>query len=507
MASASPDSYSGASGATLYVGRSNLTPATAITLTDVMADRIYQRVGTSKTITVSGTYTGAGSKFEVRAVPDGTAIGSTGYAWTAFTAGISGGTFSTTLNVPQSSGWLNLQVRDYVNNSVYSVGTNKFGVGLLVATIGQSNMVGLATGVVYYPNSSNLTRRTAGATATTWRRVGNYHAGFAPNTPSSTYGTPQDTSANTTTGEPYSSSGRGDGVVYMCNYLQATLGVLVGVLELARGGTSITTWAGSGSNWNNFITGANLVGGDFEAALWFQGENDAAAAMSTATYQGYLDSLYAALLSQTGRSSSTFGFGVVGLGPANTYYVTEGNAARIRTAQLQFVAANSNTYYASGAHDADLAGGDVHFIADSQGRMGKRYARGILAKLGLVANGIAGPYITGATKSGAVVTVNIAHVGGTSLADGAGGAGASLLGFRVYDDGSAATISSTSISGNTVVLTLSATPAGTVTMDYAMANAPYTNTRSLASVVYDNDTVTGDTLGLPLRPCATITVT
>ena len=104
------------------------------------------------------------------------------------------------------------------------------------------------------------------------------------------------------------------------------------------------------------------------------------------------------------------------------------------------------------------------------------------------------------------MTVNVTQHGGSLLRDGAGGSGSSLLGFRVFDGGSPMTIISTAISGNTVILTLSATPSGVVTMDYAMENAPFGPTTSPASVCYDSQTIPRDSLGLPLQPKYLFTV-
>ena len=92
------------------------TPASSITVTDLDNLRVFQRVGSSRDITVAGTYGGSPSGIQARAVPDGTSLSSTGYAWTTIDAAPSGGTFSAALSVP-TGGWYNIQVRDTAASS------------------------------------------------------------------------------------------------------------------------------------------------------------------------------------------------------------------------------------------------------------------------------------------------------------------------------------------------------------------------------------------------------
>lgn len=470
--------------------------ATALVLTDMSSGNpLYQRVGTSKTITVSGTYSGTPDAIQARAVPVGTAVSNTGYAWTTIATLPTGGTYSGSLAVAQGSNYI-LQVKDSVNASINAVGVNKFEVGMIVALLGQSNMANFKNTTYQYPLAAQNTKvLSAGA----WVFGGNHDdtLAYPANTISSTYG------ATYTTGVE-----QGDGEVYLANYLASTVGCPVRIINKAVGGTNISSWQPSGgANYAAFITALNAVGGDCEAVFWYQGEDDAALTTTSASYQTSLGNILAELKTQTGRSASTFKFGVVTLG-TTTAYATEGRFGVIRSAQLDFVAANTSNgaFYAATACDAGTTDG-VHLGGVAHARLGKRYAGALLKELGLASYGMTGPTITSAARVGAVVTVTIAQDGGTALQDGGGGSGSALLGFRVYDGGTITTISTTSISGNTVVLTLSATPAGVVTMDYAMANAPFTTTVSASSIVYDNATVSGDTLGRTLRPKALFTVT
>lgn len=363
---------------------------------------------------------------------------------------------------------------------------------MVVAMLGQSNMVNLSQAVVNYPLADQQARRWTGA----WTYCGNVDLTntYPPGTPSSTYG-----------GTRTNVSPNGDGLVYFVNRLRSTIGAPVKTFEYAASGSNISQWQPvTGSLYEAFKAAQIASGAYCNAAIYLQGESNAGT--SSASYQASLLAILNGLRAET--TKSPFKFGVVCLGPGTTAWSTEGTLGVIRSAQLDFIAAQSENgaYFAASAHDANLAGNSIHFDAPSQARMGKRYAKGLLHQFGYLPYGAEGPKITSATLSDAAVTVHITQNGGTALADGAGGSGSALLGFRVYDGGSLCTINATAISGNTVVLTLSATPAGSVTMDYAMANAPYGSTTAPASVVYDNDLVPGDTLGLPLQPHALMAV-
>lgn len=365
---------------------------------------------------------------------------------------------------------------------------------MVVALLGQSNMVNLSQSTLNYPLADQQARRWTGSA---WGYCGNVDLTntYPPDTLSSTYG------ATYTSVAPH-----GDGLVYFVNRLRSSMATPVRTFEYASSGSNISQWQPVTGGLYEAFKAASISAGTYcNAAIYYQGEDNANTGTSSASYQSSLLSILNGLKADTIKPN--FKMGVVCLGPGTTY-ATEGNMGIIRSAHLDFVAAHASdgAYLAACAHDMNLAGSNIHIDAASQARMGKRYAKGLLNQFGYLPYGAEGPKISSATRSGAVVTVNISQNGGTALADGAGGSGSALLGFRVYDAGSLCTISSTAISGNTVVLTLSATPAGSVTMDYAMANAPYGSTTAPASVVYDNDLVPGDTLGLPLQPHALMVV-
>lgn len=502
MATPAGDTHQVASGGVIAAGRFYGTPATSLTLTDTVHPRLYQRVGTAKTLMIGGSYTGPATRIQARACPAGTgltALEST-YPFSTVVNNPTGGTFSASLSVPQGDG-LVVQVRDAIDHAVGSTGTHSFGVGAIIALLGQSNMENMFSSVNGWPLGSPSALGKRGTDAI--QRLGAIKDTYPPSTLSPVYGS-------------WDSQGsadvnyHGNGLVIMANDLVSYLGCPVLMMDYAISGTSVTQWQPGQTYLTSLLTALAAVGGDMEAAIWLQGEADSATQMSSATYQTQLTNTLNAIKSATGRA--TLPFGVVMVGAAvngSSWAPVEGTMGAIRKAQIDFVAANtsSGAYLAGTDIDGNITGAEtVHIDQTCLFRQGRRYTEAVKRNLAGATYNIEGPVIASASHSGNVVTVNVTQRGGTVLKDGAGGSGSSLQGFRVYDGGSPATISSTAIIGNTITLTLASSPAGTVTMDYAMMNLPFGKDRVLSSVCYDNQTIPGDTLGLPLQPKPLFTV-
>ena len=119
--------------------------AGTIAVNDFANYRVFQRDigGTSKSVTITGTYADMDwSRVEARVLGHGTETAVVG--WTPIDTTPGGGTFSGSLVVPQG-GWYNIEVRAIDSGGTVlgsSRGTNKWGVGMVILCIGQSNMVG-----------------------------------------------------------------------------------------------------------------------------------------------------------------------------------------------------------------------------------------------------------------------------------------------------------------------------------------------------------------------------
>lgn len=451
--------------------------------TDSFTDgRIYQRSAgsTAKSFTFSGTYAGAlPSAVQIKIVNSLDA--STEQDWTALTsATISGGTWSGTLSVPQG-GWYNFLARSVDAGGAEIVASSQstaaWAVGVLIACLGQSNMAKMSAVSSTPPTADARTRRH---TASGWSAV------------------------------------VGNGSIRLANLLEAEANLPIGLLDYAMSGTGLHADYGGAGNWMDltagkpyplFATGLTAVGGDCEFVLWHQGESDALNSISKATYKADMDTLYARIRTATGRSTSTLKFGCAILGTNSDAGTTAASTDAIRQAQLEWVRDTTGAFFAGAS--VDIARTDAfHWAAAGYERMARRYTQALLAQIGVVSGGSNGPYIASVTRESgsAIVVVSVAQSTGSGLTEADGSTdGGSVTGFEVSNDdfATALTVSSTAFSGNTVRLTLSAVPTGTVKVRYQYGKTP-----TVTNAVYDNTTPQSDSIGLPLQPSfGSLTVT
>ena len=220
--------------------------------------------------------------------------------------------------------------------------------------------------------------------------------------------------------------------------------------------------------------------------LWHQGESDAIAGTSKASYKASLATVYAQCLAATGRSAAELPFlvGLLGI-VTSPPFSTETDAAwqAIQDAHLEFCAENATVHVAGNFTDLPHSN-ELHYTGAGYETIAARYAQTILKLLGDVAYGGAGPRIASATLSDTIVTVRLAHDGGTDFTPASG-----ITGFEILDDGAPVTITSASrLDADRISLGLSAAPAGTVTLRYQYGETP-----DISGFVKDNSA-----LALPL---------
>ena len=218
----------------------------AIILTDFADGRIFQRQGNSADIVISGTYKGTLQAIEARVVHSDTQTQIV--PWTVVDPFPANGIFVGRLdNVPQG-GWYNLQVRSQSNHRIMVNGRHRWGVGMLIACLGQSNMnEWFHTGKDLKAHSLLRKFNDKG-----WSRLD-------------------------TTGNAAFAFG---------NRIIERLGIPIGLLDFAVNGSGLRKeanwgtgyWAGTspGSIYSRFIKGVTTVGGMLEYVIWIQGEADAA---------------------------------------------------------------------------------------------------------------------------------------------------------------------------------------------------------------------------------------
>ena len=526
-------------GTPLLLGNHLVTPgaatasaagAASIIGTDLPPDQVYQTTalsGATAQVAVSAAYTGTAGTVQASVAPFGGSGLAPGATWQTIPA--SGGTASGAISVPRGGPYA-LAFRDS-GSGVGWTSAQRIYVGDTGGIYGQSLALGLLTSnAVDYLHSQSLGRRQAGGG---WNVVSNASGETFATVPATVYGGKVNPALGIS-GEISSTQGDTAGT-FVAQTIAAT-GSPLGIHPYAVPGTAASYWApGSGTGWGAMMAAfqqAPYAFGPSFAVRWQGQDNTGSAAAVAALASGWAaerDGWWAA----TGRNAATFRFGLILLGPTGGGtspgpYGQAGQAGQANAAALSFVGTASNGAYIA-ANPMDLAlnpGDSVHMPEASYMRVARRAAvatpialgRTVTGSTGAFATG-SGPRITSVTRSGNVLTLTVGAMdGSTALVMGDGGtSGASLAGLRVWNGpASGVAVSgaavgnvvpvSTAISGNTLLVTL---PAGTsypVSIDHQLGDAPYGQPPVAAGIVYGNNIVPGDTLGLPVQPLATVTV-
>lgn len=471
--------------------------ATAISVTPMSNQAVFQRIGTSRAVPVGAHVTGpAGTSVEARRLDE---AGNPLTDWGTIGVTDANGNASSSILVPQGS-WYRWQVRVAGSQTLVSTDAGKWGVGAVIGLAGQSNMYNfMLTGLGYplgHPRSIMF------SDTNTCLRLGNVKDTLPPNSTSSTPGYPSTNSA--------SGSARADGPVYLANMLAMELGVPVMLVEKAKSGSNITSWTdGTATNWVDFRNKIIAAGGDMEAMFWYQGETNAVSATQTYMTSRW-DILLTNCLALTGRTTATFKIGMVSLGPGHYQNSVEGQFGAMRIWQRDYAIGKPGWFYATGAHASSCAADTVHIGGQGHGDNGRREARSLMALYGVGVSG-AGPRVTGAAWDGSGVVMTLQHAGGTALTDGAGGTGAALTGFEFKDAGGVVMPYTASAITSPTTLRF-ALPSKPATASYGLMNVPHgvDNGASItfvpASCAFDNVAMPNMVYGCPLQPCAAMNI-
>jgi hypothetical protein len=379
-----------------------ISRAPAIAVTDFEAGRIFQRKGLSADIVVSGTYTGLLEAIEARVVRDSTFEEIV--PWTVIESSPRNGIFVGILpDVPQG-GWYNIQVRSTQDHSVSARGAHKWGVGMLVACLGQSNMKEwFYTGTSLSAHA--LLRKFSGSG---WSAPGR----------------------------------RGNAAIAFGNRIIDRLGIPVGLLDYSVNGSGLrkeADWGtgywedtAPGSIYNRFITGLTAVGGALESVIWIQGEADAA--RGTVTEDEYRTSLTSFIKNQlrtdihngSDRESLPILLVMMIKRPGGK---DEPHQA-IRNAQKQVAENVKNCYLAATTLDLKNQGRQ-HLTSDAYMILGRRVAQTVLYILGLETY-YRGPTVADVKRlDNRTIDIVIQHRGGTDFTPRSG-----ITGWEVLSNGS-----------------------------------------------------------------------
>ncbi len=435
------------------------TPDT-ITISTPSDGRIHQRSGSTGTITVTGTYTGAAgpTTIEARLVQDGTST-EVGGTWTTKVASPAGGTYSFNFTGVAENQWLNVQVR-WSNNTAINATSGKVGVGALVGVVGQSS--------AYLWFRSRTTATTPNSKVGVYGNIGTWAA--------------PDNSAMA-------------GAIGFGNYLATTLNTLVGVLDYAYDASGL--YAGGSAQWlpvggtvnRIFTDGVGALDDKLEAIVWVQGEADAGSGVSQANYYNSLGTLFADWRSAFSQASLPIVIATLAKRTVAGY--TDAQHMAIYDAQVQ-KCGDSNIYRVD-RKDLPMDADGVHHNPAGYEALGARCARAVAYAVGAVAT-YRGPRIVQVRKVDATrFDCWLTHDMGSDISPPSG-----ITGFRVLDGGSPIAVSDAiRRSATKIRLTLASAPAALPVVQYVYGNIP-----TVTSVVLDNGTLT-----LPLEGTSSSGVT
>ena len=464
----------------------NPTPPT-IAVKDFPNYRVFQRDigGTSKSVTITGTYSNmAWNRVEARVLKHGT--NTPVIDWTTIDSTPGGGTFSGNLTVPQG-GWYNAEIRalDDAGSVIGSSrGTNKWGVGMIILCIGQSNMSGhgqppftIATSdlAVNYSNAG------------IWEHLSD----------------PYDDASPSGAVDNDNSTAAGSMVPALANSLLQTFNFPIAFVPSPKDNSNLySQWAyRNPSNhydtttlYGQSITKARTVGG-VELIVMHQGEADTNAHRTEAQYEAdfarlignYSEDLYA-----------TVPIFICQLGPITLGFNTRTDADVVAVRNAQDDLDNGEDIFMAATAMDQPRLDHVHFTTQGLDAIGERVAQTIKYYFGATWY-YRGPVITSASfvdQSRDMVDVQIDHRGGDDITPSSG-----ITGFSLLSDGSPVSITSADrMAPDLIRLTLEPPilDGTTVTLRYLWGSNPDTS-----ALVKDNSS-----LELPLEnTTADITVT
>jgi hypothetical protein len=372
-----------------------------LTLNDFEDGSIFQRRGQSADIVVSGTYKGQVEAIEARIVSNSTIEEI--LPWTVIDSAPRNGIFVGTLAEVPQGGWYNIQVRSHNDHTIFINGQHKWGVGMLIACLGQSNMKEwFYTGKDLVAHS--LLRKFSDRG---WSKLAD----------------------------------QGNAAIAFGNRLIDRLGIPVGLLDYSVNGSGLRKEADWGTGYwedtspnsiyDRFVAGVSKAGGAAEFVIWIQGEADAA--RGTVTKNEYADTLEHFIINQVrsdianGSDRENLPFLIVMMikRPGGK----DGPHQDIRNAQRHVVKNVADCYLA--ATTLDLKNhGRQHLTPKAYISMGNRVAQTVLHVLGKETYH-RGPNVTNVKLiDSSTLEIAIKHTGGSDFKPAIG-----ITGWEVIANG------------------------------------------------------------------------
>lgn len=397
----------------------------------------YGRDTTNKrTISVSGTYDGAPVSWCYRLRLKSTGAVVTDWASLTVTAGSGAWSASVTVN---SGGpyWLDVGWTGADGETRITTST-PFSVGVLVCYWGQSNSGGMGAPGGGFVETSALYNGFDGSAS---HASSSYRRWFRTD--------------EKPLQSPYFVAALG-----VAKSLADATGVPVGVAAIGVASNAISTLKPGTSNWDTVLVPfVTEIGGNVEAWVWSQGEAEGLALSDYTNYATDFASVVSGLRTLGGHPNAAVFVRVIGKDTSKTNTGAEITRSQAVRSILKSLENESNRVWVSSAIIGVPYADSLHPTTAGSVTLGRRDGLTIARRaFSALAYDGRGPLVTSASRSGAVITLSLDLNGATGIS------GSALTGYAVSNDDFATTltISSATVTANQIVITLSATPTGTV---------------------------------------------
>jgi hypothetical protein len=359
----------------------------SIVLNDFQSKRIFQRRGQVSDVFISGSFRGHPTAIEAQVLHyrSNTVV----VPWTVVDSTPSNGIFMGIITGVPQGGWYRLAVRFQNRPKIFHRGRSRWGVGILVACIGQSNMK-------------------------EWFFTGGN-------------GKTNDLLSVHRNGRWISTEGVGRGAAAFGHRIIDRLSLPVGLLDYAVNGSGLRReadwgegyWADRSENsiYQKFVRGVTAAGGAVEYVVWMQGEADAA--RKTITESQYSHTLKTFINQQvrkdivSGYDGTRLPFLIVGM--AKRPIGKDEPHQAIRNALVAATQNIPDCYLAATTLDLENLGRQ-HLTAEAYGELGLRVAQTVLHLLGK-SNYYRGPSLHGIRRvTPTIIDIDLHHRGGSDFA-------------------------------------------------------------------------------------------
>lgn len=264
-------------------------------------------------------------------------------------------------------------------------------------------------------------------------------------------------------------------MVGLAKSLSDITGLPTGVAAIGFASNALATLKPGTANYTAFQAFVAEIGGYYEGVIWSQGEAEALSLSDHTNYVTDFAALVAGFESDSANNGIKVYVRIVGKDAAVANNSTTTARAVAMRAKLNDLANGTTVHIATHSVGIELLPDGLHFASTGTTKWCYLTGLSIAKSNNLIAYDGRGPLVTGASRVGAVITLDV-DLNGTS-----GITGTALTGYEASNDDftTLLTISTAEVVANKIVLTLSGVPTGTVKVR-SFAPAAYVET-SLAT--------------------------